>query len=174
MAVGQGIITQSRLRPLRSAAILGTVVAGNLAGLGAGINYGMGTGATRISGITYSFRDLSLLYDMRSQTFLARICVVNSDYPFNAQTFAPYADLSAMDILFDVDVHDAGPTFLPLWQSGIVTDEGEKATLLVSQLYFPAGPPPNILPQATINLHGDHYRSRADALSPGSIFGDPH
>lgn len=165
MAVGAGITAQARLRPVRSA-----IGAAGAVGNGVGINFGMGIGAVRVAGVTYAVWDASETYDMATLSFVARIVVINGDYPFSAQNFTIGTDLSNWDTLYDVLISNAGPEMLPTWMAGMVTDNGANVTAMVSQLVFPAGgPPPGITPQTFFVLHGDNYKSRELALSPGSI-----
>lgn len=162
MSIGAGIIGQSRLRPVRS-------LVGNAAVIsnGVGINYGMGVGAVRIAGFTYSIFDEAGLFDMTATAFIARLVAINGDYPFSALTFTPSTDLGGYDLLFDAIISDAGATQLSTAQSGMVTDDGLNVTAMLSQIVFPAGAPAGILPISTLVLHGDHYESHEFALSPG-------
>jgi hypothetical protein len=167
MSIGNGVIQQARLRPVRSS-LTGSPNTGN----GVGINYGMGRGSVRVAGVTYSFWDSSGQYAMTNQVFVARVAIVNGDYPFSALAFTPTTDLGNVDVLYDQLVSEAGPVMLPTWMAGLVTDDALNCTALLSQIVWPAasGPPANIVPQSFFVLHGDHYASREDALSPGSIF----
>lgn len=168
MAVGTGVIVQARLRPIRT-------VVGAANGNGGGINYGMGIGSVRIAGVTYSVADASGQYDMSQQSFVGRVAVINGDYPFPAAAFTTATDLLVAqncDVLLDHYFHDAGPTTIPTWMAGLVTDEGLNVTALIAEIAWPTGggAPPGITPQLTLQLHGDHYANRRLALSPGSIF----
>lgn len=166
MALGNQITVQSRSRPVKS--LIGTA---GTAGNGVGICYGMGSGSVRIAGVTYSIQDVNLVTpsSMATQIFVARVVVINGDYPYDATQFLPTTDLSQFDVLFD-ELVNAAQGNLPAWFSGMVTDDGLRATALISQLFFPTGVPASVQPQSTLLLHADHYQSRELALSPGSIF----
>lgn len=169
MALGNQVNSQSRIRPVRS------LVAAAPGSSGVGVAYGMGVGSVRVSGISYSIADASGLYVMSTLNFIARIVVINGDYPNDATQFLYTTDLTGgttgqgFDVLFDRFVQNVSDS-LPTWFSGMVTDEGLRAVALISQLFFPAGPPPGIQPQSVLLLHADHYATREQALSPGSIF----
>jgi hypothetical protein len=143
---------------------------------GVGVGFGMGESGVRVAGITYSINDASGLYTMKNQSFIARIAIINGFYPFNVQNFTPTTDLSgasgaALDVLYDAMIEDSGPTFLTLWPSGIVSDDGQPVTLIMSKLVFPAGGiPAGMLPQAFLLLHADYYKGTAQRFSPGGQF----
>jgi hypothetical protein len=163
MANGLGISAQTRLRPVTSQA----AAAG--ASNGVGVNYGFGVGSVRIAGVTYSVLDAAQLYDINSLAFLARIVIINGDYPPSAQLFTVFTDLTQYDVLFDAVISDtAQATQLSTAQSGMITDDGLNATAMISQLFFVNGAPVGIQPVSKLILHADHYKTRALALSPGA------
>lgn len=164
MALGNQVQGQTRIKPVRS------LIATAPGSSGVGIAYGMGAGSVRVGGISYSIYDASGTYLMTQQSFVARLVVINGDYSADATQFTILTDLTAYDLLFERFVQNAQDT-IPTWFSGMATDLGENATLLISQLFFPAGAGPiGIQPVASIVLHADRYATRDLALSQGSIF----
>lgn len=166
MGLGAGIIGQTKLRPVRSAIPVANAGA-NVIGNGCGVSYGFGVGSVRIEGLTYCVWDPANAVNMAAENFFMRVAIINGDYPLSSQIFTPATDLTGYELLFD-QVLSGADRNLPLWESGIVTDEGLRATVLASQLVFPAGAPALMTPQTILLLRADHYRSVELALSAGS------
>lgn len=166
---GNGILVLPKLRPVKSTAV---TPAGS-GSLGVGVSYGMGIGAVRVAGISYSIVDAAGVLSMAQQEFWARIVVLNGDYPYDATQFSWQTDLTTpiFDVLLDRIVASAEGTIETWFSGNTTTDDGKSATALISQIHFPAGQPAGSQPVSTLLMHGDHYKNRELALSQGSIFG---
>lgn len=145
---GPGTLAQAigRIRPVSSALSAPTVATPGQAivynGQGAGIYLFAPLRKVQLTGLGYSFADVNGIYSAAlgasgtAISFIARIAVINGDYPPGAASFEHTTDLSSYDVLYNAYVQDVGPTIMPLGLGTIVSDEGVGLTALLSMVGF--------------------------------------
>lgn len=145
---GPGTVSQAigRIRPVRSqlsaatASTPGQAIVYN--GQGAGIFLFAPLRAAVLTGLGYSFADVNGIYSAAlgasgtAISFIARIVVINGDYPPGAFGFQHTTDLTGYDVLYDGYVQDVGPTIMPLGLGKIQSDDGVGLTAMLSMVGF--------------------------------------